>query len=95
MIKSADLNEYLKTFHPDLTAKVFRTFNASHVFQEELNSVTEKYSKYDKPDKLNMLLTMFNKANAKVAMLCNHQKNVSKGFDDSIFLSQLSSYVLS
>jgi DNA topoisomerase-1 len=84
MVKSVDLNDYLKTFHADLTAKVFRTFNASYVFQEELNEITNKYSKYDKPDKLNMLLTMFNKANAKVAMLCNHQKNVSKGFDDSL-----------
>jgi DNA topoisomerase-1 len=27
---------------------------------------------------------MFNKANAKVAMLCNHQKNVSKGFEESV-----------
>ena len=84
LLKSADLNEYLKTFDPDLTAKVFRTFNASFVFQQELNSITTKYKSYDKADKLNLLLTMFNKANAKVALLCNHQKNVSKGFEESV-----------
>lgn len=83
-IRSADLNEYLKTFDPDLTAKVFRTFNASYVFQQELDSITSKYKSYDKSDKLNLLLTMFNKANAKVALLCNHQKNVSKGFEESV-----------
>ena len=84
LINSSDLNEYLKTFHKDITAKVFRTFNASYLFQQELNDVTGKYLAYDKSDKLNMLLTMFNKANAKVATLCNHQKNISKGFDDSL-----------
>jgi DNA topoisomerase-1 len=83
-ITSADLNEYLKTFDDDLTAKVFRTFNASYVFQQELQAITSKYKSYDKSDKLNLLLTMFNKANAKVAMLCNHQKNVSKGFEESV-----------
>ena len=83
-ITSADLNEYLKTFDDDLTAKVFRTFNASYVFEQELKEITAKYKSYDKSDKLNLLLTMFNKANAKVAMLCNHQKNVSKGFEESV-----------
>jgi DNA topoisomerase-1 len=83
-INSSDLNEYLKTFNENLTAKVFRTFNASYLFQQELDKITEKYSSYDKADKLNLLLTMFNKANAKVAMLCNHQKNVSKGFEESV-----------
>jgi DNA topoisomerase-1 len=83
-IRSVDLNDYLKTFDSDLTAKVFRTFNASYVFQQELDSITSKYKSYDKSDKLNLLLGMFNKANAKVALLCNHQKNVSKGFEDSV-----------
>ena len=83
-IRSVDLNEYLKTFDNNLTAKVFRTFNASYVFQQELNTITAKYKSYSKSDKLNLLLTMFNKANAKVALLCNHQKNVSKGFEESV-----------
>jgi DNA topoisomerase I len=85
LISSADINDYLKTFFDlGLTAKVFRTYNASFVFQQELNKATNKYKNYDKNDKLNMLLSAFNTANAKVALLCNHQKNVSKGFDESL-----------
>ena len=83
-INSSDLNDYLKTFMPDLTAKVFRTFNASYLFQQELNEISTRYKSYNKSDKLSILLMMFNKANAKVATLCNHQKNISKGFDDGL-----------
>lgn len=84
MIRSADVNDYLKEFDDELTAKVFRTFNASYVFQKELDEITEKFKVYKGSDKIKMLLTLFNKANAKVAILCNHQKNVSKGFEDSV-----------
>ena len=46
--------------------------------------VSDKYRNYNKSDKLNLLLDAFNKANVKVALLCNHQKTVSKGFNESI-----------
>jgi DNA topoisomerase-1 len=69
---------------PELTAKVFRTFNASNLFSEELNKITEKYEKYNKPDKIQLLLDLFNQANTKVACLCNHQKNVSKSHNEQI-----------
>ena len=81
-IKTNDLNEYLKTFMDGLTAKVFRTYNASNLFQNELDTITKKYSDYDKDDKYDLLLDGFNKANAKVALLCNHQKNISKNFSE-------------
>ena len=68
----------------ELTAKVFRTFNASFLFQNEISSVTSKFDKYKEEDKLNVLLDMYNKANVKVAMLCNHQKNVSKSFNEQL-----------
>ena len=66
----------------DLTAKVYRTFNASNVFQKELNKI---HSRID-PDNLdvNFILNLFNKANLTVAQLCNHQKKVSKSFDDQL-----------
>jgi DNA topoisomerase-1 len=47
-------------------------------------TINEKYDNYSNEDKLNILLDMYNKANVKVAMLCNHQKNVSKSFNDQI-----------
>jgi DNA topoisomerase I len=98
------LNTYIKTIssNDDLTAKVFRTYNASYLFQKEIDEINKKYntpslfqkkvdeinkkynSKSDKEDYISELLTSYNKANLKVALLCNHQKNVSKGFNDQI-----------
>ena len=61
-----------------LTAKVFRTYNASHTFQIELKkemanatTVTEK-------------IIASKKANRQVAILCNHQHSVSKDHDNQI-----------
>ena len=78
LINSTELNGYIKTLMPDFTAKVFRTFNASHTFQNEISAINEKYKHYSKSDKIDLLLSSYNTANAKVAMLCNHQKNVAK-----------------
>jgi DNA topoisomerase-1 len=84
LITSQDINKYLQTFDENLTAKVFRTYNASIVFQEELNNINIKYETYNKSDKNTLLLNLFNEANIKVAKLCNHQKNISKGYEESL-----------
>ena len=68
----------------NLTSKVFRTMNASKLFQRELKKITSKFDSYENDDKVNLLLDEFNKANAKVALLCNHQKSVSKNFKNQI-----------
>lgn len=78
LINSSDVNNYLKTYMKNLTAKVFRTYNASYIFQKELNKVTNKYDNYDEGDKINLLLDEFNRANMSAAKICNHQKNVNK-----------------
>ena len=83
-IKSDDINKYLQTFMKNLTSKVFRTYNASNLFQKELNLITKKFENYEKEDKINLILDLYNKANAKVALLCNHQKKISKGFNNNI-----------
>lgn len=83
-INSNDINKYLGDFMNHLTAKVFRTYNASALFQKELKKISNKYTAYEEADKINVLLDEFNKANAKVAMLCNHQKNVSKSSAEQI-----------
>lgn len=83
-VTSNDINKYLQKFMEGLTAKVFRTYNASKLFQDELNKISKKYEKYDNDDKINILLDEFNKANAKVATLCNHQKNISKSHNEQI-----------
>lgn len=84
LINSNDVNKYLQNFMKGLTAKVFRTFNASYYFYKDLKKITKKYETYTQDDKINILLDEFNKANARVAVLCNHQKNVSKGFNDQV-----------
>lgn len=83
-INASDLNDYLQNFVPGLTSKVFRTMNASKLFQKELNKISSKFDSYKSDDKINLILDEFNKANAKVALLCNHQKNVNKNFKDSL-----------
>lgn len=63
---------------PGLSAKVFRTYNASWTMQERLDAVTDTTASI--PDKL----LAYNRANREVAVLCNHQKAVSKGHSASM-----------
>lgn len=85
LITPSTLNEYLEYFMQGLTAKVFRTYNASYAFQKELDKVNEdKIKKYHENDRINYLLSMFNQANATVAVICNHQKNVSSNSSEQI-----------
>lgn len=84
LINPTDVNKYLQTFMKKLTGKVFRTYNASNLFQKELKKITKKFDNYNESDKINLLLTEFNRANAKVAELCNHQKNITKSTNDQI-----------
>ena len=83
-INANELNKYIQGYMKGLTSKVFRTMIASRLFQKELNKITSKYENYDNEDKINLLLDEFNKANAKVALVCNHQKNINKGFKDQL-----------
>lgn len=79
-----DVNKYLQSFLKGLTAKVFRTYNASHLFQKELKKINKKYDTYESEDKINLLIDEYNKANAKVAILCNHQKQINKSSNKQV-----------
>ena len=61
-----------------LTAKVFRTYNASKTLQDELDSLTDP--KTSVPEKM----LAYNRANRQVAVLCNHQRSVPKTFEKSM-----------
>lgn len=76
-----DINKYLQEFMKNLTAKVFRTYNASYLFYKELKKISRKY---ENSTELHLLIDEFTKANAKVAQLCNHQKNVGKSFKGQV-----------
>ena len=85
LITSSALNEYLSSFLKGLTAKVWRTYNASLVFQKELDKIKlDKIENADPNEKLNYLIAMFNQANTEVALLCNHQKNVNTNLDNTL-----------
>ena len=65
------LNKYFSQYMKGLSAKVFRTYNASIRFQDDLRQTPQEGTLQEK-------LLAYNRANRAVAVLCNHQKNVSK-----------------
>lgn len=67
------LNKHLNSLMPGLSAKVFRTFNASITLEKELPS-EESMRSMSVQEKV----ALYNAANRQVAILCNHQKTVSK-----------------
>jgi DNA topoisomerase I len=74
------LNEYLKTLLPGLglTAKVFRTWKASSIFNKELNEIKFKGNEPLKEKK-----EQFKNANEKVAVHLNHVKITKKADGES------------
>mmetsp|Transcript_21271 Transcript_21271/g.44374 ORF Transcript_21271/g.44374 Transcript_21271/m.44374 type:complete len:774 (-) Transcript_21271:163-2484(-) len=72
----SDLNAHLKSIMDGLTAKVFRTYNASKTLQDELLK-TEKRAGWKRLTAAEKVVE-YNNANREVAILCNHQRSVSK-----------------
>lgn len=77
-LNTSTLNQYLNSLMDGLTAKVFRTYNASYVLQEQLNKLT------DENDNVSAKMLSYNRANREVAILCNHQRAVPKTHDKSM-----------
>ena len=75
LITTTSLNEYLKTFMENLSAKVFRTYNASITLQQLLAKFQGKNMQVEEK------VQFYTDANREVAILCNHQKTVTKNFD--------------
>jgi DNA topoisomerase-1 len=81
-ITSSSLNDYLSMILKGLTAKVWRTYNASYLFQKEIDKIrAEKVENVEPNERLNYLIAMFNQANTAVALLCNHQKSSNSSLD--------------
>lgn len=66
---------------PGLTAKVFRTFNASFTLEKELRKIDTALLAKMTPDEK---VLAFNRANREVAILCNHQRTVAKTHDTAM-----------
>ncbi|EXJ88563.1 DNA topoisomerase I [Capronia coronata CBS 617.96] len=69
-LTTTQLNNHLKNYMPGLTAKVFRTYNASFTMAKLLS---EMKSEGSIPEKIKD----YNDANRKVAILCNHKRTVA------------------
>ncbi|PWA33053.1 hypothetical protein CCH79_00013000 [Gambusia affinis] len=77
-LNTALLNKHLSSLMPGLTAKVFRTYNASITLQQQLQQLTNK------SDNVAEKLLSYNRANRAVAILCNHQRSPPKTFEQSM-----------
>ncbi|KAJ6314534.1 hypothetical protein OIU78_018085 [Salix suchowensis] len=73
-LDTSKLNAHLKELMPGLTAKVFRTYNASITLDEKLYEETEDGDIAEKT-------VIYNQANKQVAIICNHQRTISKSHD--------------
>lgn len=76
LLTPTELNKHLGSLMPGLSAKVFRTYNASITLEQEL-----PYELDPKDDKK---VLKYNEANRKVAILCNHQRTVPKSHESSM-----------
>ncbi|XP_072707228.1 DNA topoisomerase I, mitochondrial isoform X2 [Ciconia boyciana] len=72
------LNRHLQSLMDGLSAKVFRTYNASITLQEQLKALTNS------EDNIAGKLLSYNRANRAVAILCNHQRSTPKTFEKSM-----------
>jgi len=69
-LTTTQLNKHLSSYMPGLTAKVFRTYNASYTMSRLLKGL--------KADGLSMAekVKLYNDCNREVAILCNHKRTV-------------------
>lgn len=72
-VNTSTLNSHLTTIMDGLTAKVFRTYNASITLQKQLKKLSS-----DEDASIPERVLQYNQANRKVAILCNHKKTLSK-----------------
>ncbi|XP_046879396.1 DNA topoisomerase I, mitochondrial isoform X2 [Hypomesus transpacificus] len=79
-INTGYLNKHLNQAMPGLTAKVFRTYNASTTLQEQLSQITSADMSLEEK------VLSYNRANRAVAILCNHQRAAPKTFEKSMQL---------
>ncbi|EPS38402.1 hypothetical protein H072_7855 [Dactylellina haptotyla CBS 200.50] len=76
-IQTKHINDWFKSHMDGLSAKVFRTYNASWTMQQELAKMKNVGTVADKH-------AAYNEANKKVAILCNHQRTKSKMHDSQM-----------
>ena len=76
-LTTSALNKHLTSYMPGLTAKVFRTYNASYTRARLLKSLKATGTIQEK-------VKAYNDANREVAILCNHKRTVAATHGASI-----------
>lgn len=71
------LNAKLTSYMPGLTAKVFRTFNASVTLEKQLKET------FPEGTSMEEMVVQYNDANRQVAILCNHQRSLPKNWEEN------------
>uniref|UniRef100_A0A674MIJ0 DNA topoisomerase I n=1 Tax=Takifugu rubripes TaxID=31033 RepID=A0A674MIJ0_TAKRU len=77
-LNTSILNKHLQELMDGLTAKVFRTYNASITLQQQLKELSCS------DDSVPAKILSYNRANRAVAILCNHQRAPPKTFEKSM-----------
>ncbi|XP_072308062.1 DNA topoisomerase I, like [Eucyclogobius newberryi] len=77
-LNTSVLNKHLQELMDGLTAKVFRTYNASITLQQQLKQLTTA------DENVPAKILSYNRANRAVAILCNHQRAPPKTFEKSM-----------
>ncbi|KJZ79044.1 hypothetical protein HIM_01817 [Hirsutella minnesotensis 3608] len=80
-LTTTQLNKHLNSFMDGLTAKVFRTFNASMTMSQLLKDLhKDPRSKGTVAEKVKL----YNDCNRQVAILCNHKRTVGAGHEQQM-----------
>ncbi|WEW58741.1 DNA topoisomerase 1 [Emydomyces testavorans] len=77
LTKTTALNKHLSNYMAGLTAKVFRTYNASYTMASLLKEMQATGTVHEK-------VKQYNDANRKVAILCNHKRTVAASHANQI-----------
>ncbi|KAF2751033.1 DNA topoisomerase 1 [Sporormia fimetaria CBS 119925] len=76
-LTTSALNKHLSSYMPGLTAKVFRTYNASWTMARLLKKMEQR-------DTIHEMIKAYNDANREVAILCNHKRTVPPSHASSV-----------
>ena len=76
-ISTDKINEHLKSYMTGLSAKVFRTYNASWTMQEQLKGMNATGTIQEK-------IKSYNEANRRVAIICNHKRTVAASHENQM-----------
>ncbi|TWU76841.1 DNA topoisomerase 1 [Metarhizium rileyi] len=80
-LTTSQLNKHLNSYMTGLTAKVFRTYNASYTMSTLLKELSQDpRSRGTIAEKVKL----YNDCNRKVAILCNHKRTVGAGHEQQM-----------